>query len=205
MPCDPAMAMLAGSAMAGGGVWINRGTKIAAVISSLLCGALVFLLVATRGLAYAGPYLPRLNAESRSLFVLDGSLIRPYIRGICLLSRAAGDGGSGNLIGAMSAGMLMGRQAYLGLALMMVLFFNAARLALIKLDRNLGSQALAEALLRSPDGKLIFDGQYYDFSSIIFCTNRTALLLNGRKQALEYGSYGPGTPPGLYQRCRTNP
>ncbi len=55
---------------------------------------------------------------------------------------------------------------------MMVLFFQAARLALIVFDPYLSSRPLAEALLRSPDGKLIVDKHYYAFSSVFFYTNR---------------------------------
>jgi hypothetical protein len=49
-------------------------------------------------------------------------------------------------------------------------------------------------LKQSPEGQLIVDDQYYTFSSIFFYTNRTALLLNGRVNNLEYGSYAPGAP-----------
>jgi hypothetical protein len=49
--------------------------------------------------------------------------------------------------------------------------------------------------LRSPDGRLIIDGAYYPFSSVFFYSNRSALLLNGRINNLEYGSYAPGAPP----------
>jgi len=41
---------------------------------------------------------------------------------------------------------------------------------------------------------LIADNQYYTFSSVIFYTNRRALLLNGRVTNLAYGSYAPGAP-----------
>jgi len=41
---------------------------------------------------------------------------------------------------------------------------------------------------------LILNGQYYSFSSVFFYTDRTALLLNGRVNNLEYGSYSPGSP-----------
>jgi hypothetical protein len=41
---------------------------------------------------------------------------------------------------------------------------------------------------------LIVDDQYYTFSSIFFYTNRNALLLNGRVNNLEYGSYAPDAP-----------
>ena len=77
---------------------------------------------------------------------------------------------------------------------MMVLFFHAARLALVTFDPYLGSRPLAEALNRSPEGRLIVDDQYYAFSSVMFYANRRALLLNGRINNIEYGSYAPGAP-----------
>jgi hypothetical protein len=77
---------------------------------------------------------------------------------------------------------------------MMVLFLNAARLAMIVFDPYLSSRPLARALLNAPPGLLIADNQYYTFSSIFFYTNRRALLLNGRVNNLEYGSYAPAAP-----------
>jgi hypothetical protein len=77
---------------------------------------------------------------------------------------------------------------------MMVLFFQAARLAIVDFDPFLSSRPLAEALERSPKGTLIIDHHYYYFSSVFFYTNRSALLLNGRFMNLEYGSYAPGAP-----------
>ena len=76
----------------------------------------------------------------------------------------------------------------------MVLFFQAARMALVVFDPYMSSRPLAEALLRAPAGKLIVDHHYYTFSSIFFYTNRSALLLNGRFNNLVYGSYAPGAP-----------
>jgi len=61
-------------------------------------------------------------------------------------------------------------------------------------DPYLSSRPLAEALRRSPEGKLIVDHHYYTFSSVFFYTNRDALLLNGRTNNLIYGSYAPGAP-----------
>jgi hypothetical protein len=77
---------------------------------------------------------------------------------------------------------------------MMVLFLNAARLALVVFDPYLSSRAHADALTSAPGGQLIVDNQYYTFSSVFFYTNRRALLLNGRVTNLEYGSYAPGAP-----------
>jgi hypothetical protein len=97
------------------------------------------------------------------------------------------------LIGAAGA-WLRGRQAFLALAAMMVLFLHASRMALVTFDPYLSSRPLAEALLHAPQGGLIVDGAYYPFSSVMFYSNRNALLLNGRKNNLEYGSYAPGAP-----------
>jgi hypothetical protein len=94
------------------------------------------------------------------------------------------------VVGAVGAWKLR----LLAVAAMMVLFLNAARLALIVFDPYLSSRAHAEALMHAPPGELIADNQYYTFSSVFFYTNRRALLLNGRVTNLEYGSYAPGAP-----------
>ena len=98
------------------------------------------------------------------------------------------------MIGAVGSLRAVGQRAFLAAAVMMVLFFHAARLAMVVFDPYLSSRPLAEALLRSPPGDLIVDHHYYTFSSVFFYTNRTALLLNGRFNNLVYGSYAPGAP-----------
>jgi len=65
-------------------------------------------------------------------------------------------------------------------------------------DPYMSSRPLAEALLKAPPGELIVDDQYYAFSSVFFYTNRRALLLNGRVNNLEYGSYAPDAPKGVF-------
>jgi len=44
---------------------------------------------------------------------------------------------------------------------MMVVFFHASRLALLKFDPYLGSRPLAQALLKAPAGQLILNGEYF--------------------------------------------
>ena len=61
-------------------------------------------------------------------------------------------------------------------------------------DPYLSSRPLANALLAAPDGKLILNGQYYTFSSVVFYTVRDVLMLNGKFQNLEYGAYAPHAP-----------
>src|SRR5260370_18267408 len=77
---------------------------------------------------------------------------------------------------------------------MMVLFLHAARSAMVVFDPYMGSRPLAEALVAAPQGELVVDNQYYAFSSVFFYTNHSALLLNGRVNNVEYGSYAPGAP-----------
>jgi len=98
------------------------------------------------------------------------------------------------LAGALGTVRWTGLRSFLAMTAMMVLFFHAARLAMVAFDPFLSSRPLAEKLLKSPDGKLIVDGNYWTFSSLMFYTNREALLLNGRYFNLEYGSYAPGAP-----------
>jgi hypothetical protein len=83
---------------------------------------------------------------------------------------------------------------YLSAALMMIVFFQAARLAMVKFDPLLSSRDLSEKILEAPAGQLVVDHNYYWFSSVPFYTDRPELLLNGKWNNLEYGSNAPGVP-----------
>ncbi len=97
-------------------------------------------------------------------------------------------------IGMLGTFRAQSRRAFIAAAIMMLLFFHAARLAMVDFDPFLSSKQIADVLERSPEGTLIVDHHYYWFSSVFFYTNRTALLLNGRFNNLLYGSYAPGAP-----------
>ncbi len=194
MPVYPALALLTGSAMAAGGVWIRCGTRV-------LCTILLLCAVAAGGLWFAVRNIPTPGDISSALVhnpgvyslslghMLDLTLSSfAYLRAPLLLAAIA------FLVGAAGTLRFTGEKAFLSAALMSVLFFQAARMALVVFDPYMSSRPLANALLRSPKGKLIVDHHYYDFSSIFFYTQRDALLLNGRFQNLEYGSYAPGAP-----------
>ena len=99
------------------------------------------------------------------------------------------------LVGLFGTVRARGRQSFLAATAMMVIFFHAARLAMVVFDPYMSSRPLANALLASPAGKLIVNHHYYEFSSVFCYTNRTALLLNGRFNNLVYGSYAPTSPP----------
>src|SRR6266850_1766882 len=84
------------------------------------------------------------------------------------------------LAGALGSARWVGQRAFLAAAFMMLLFFHAARMALVVFDPYLSSRPLGEALLHSPEGGLIVDHHYFTYSSVLFYANREALLLSGR-------------------------
>ena len=194
MPCYPALALLLGSAMAMGGDWIRRGTRALSVIAA--CAGLVTLTLffLSRNLPAPGDISQALSqhpgAYTLSLGHMQDLTLASfaYLR-LPLLVAAIAFG-----IGAVTNWRFTGRSAFISSALMMVLFFHAARIAMAAFDPFLSSRPLAEAIEKSPDGTLIVDHHYYWFSSIFFYTGRSALLRNGRFFNLEYGAYAPGAP-----------
>ena len=193
MPIYPAVALLLGNAIAAGGrvtAWGARIASGAAAVAALVIGAILWFV---RGLPAPGDISAALTQNPDVYTLSLGHMTDLTLRAFAYLRLPLVVAGIAFATGA-SGWLLRGRRATAALVAMMVLFFHAARLAMITFDPYLSSQPLAEALLRAPEGRLIVDDQYYAFSSVFFYANRTALLLNGRKQNLEYGSYAPGAP-----------
>ena len=63
---------------------------------------------------------------------------------------------------------------------------------MVVFDPYLSSRPLAKALMRAPEGQLIAEEFYYQFSSVFFYTDRAGLLLATRKANLEYGANAAG-------------
>ncbi len=97
-------------------------------------------------------------------------------------------------LGAVGGWTLARNRALVALACATVLLFHAAHWAMRAFDPYLSSRTIAEAISKEPFGPLVLDQEYYAFSSIPFYTNRQVLLLNGRKNNIEYGSNAPGAP-----------
>ena len=194
MPCYPALALLLASAMAAGGTWIKWGTRALSVI--LACGAIAAgaLFFMTRGLATPGDISSALSQNPDAYTLSLGHIEDLNLNSFAYLRPPLLAAAIAFAIGAIGTMIAKGQRAFLSTAVMMVLFFQAARMALVVFDPYLSSRPLAEALMRAPEGKLIVDHHYYTFSSIFFYTNRDALLLNGRFNNLVYGSYAPGAP-----------
>jgi len=194
MPCYPALALLLGCAMATESSWIRRGSRVLAVIAGCAALTAIAILVLTRGIAAPGDISEALKPHPGAYLLSLGHMEDltlssfAYLRlPLFLAALAFGIGAVGTIAGSA-------RRAFIAAVLMMMLFFHAARLAMVAFDPYLSSRPLAEAILKSPEGELIIDHHYYTFSSVFFYTNRPALLLNGRYQNLEYGGYASNAP-----------
>lgn len=194
MPCYPALAILLGSAMTREYHPPRWPMRVVGLVAGLALAAILFLLSQVWNLPTPGDISRALAQQNPDAYTLSlghmGDLTVAsfaYLRGPLIVA------GIAFLIGAVGA-WLRPRAAMVALALMSVMFLNAARMALVTFDPYLASRPLAEALQKAPEGVWIADNQYYTFSSIFFYTNKRALLLNGRVNNLEYGSYAPGAP-----------
>ena len=194
MGCYPALALLIGCAMAQDGPLIRYGTRVLSGIFAVL--AVVIFTIYFLALHYPTPgdisaaLVEHPGAYRLSLGHMEDLTIASfaYLRLPLVLA------GIAFLIGA--AGTFRGqmRRGFSATAIMAVLFFQAARVAMAAFDPYMSSRPLAEALLHAPPGKLMVDHHYYTFSSVFFYTDRDALLVNGRYNNLVYGSYAPGAP-----------
>jgi 4-amino-4-deoxy-L-arabinose transferase-like glycosyltransferase len=194
MPLYPALALLLGCAMAEEGKWIAVSTKTLAVIATaaaLVAGVALFVV---RHVPTPGDISNALQQHPDAYTLSLGHMGDLTVQSLAYLRLPLAIAGIAFLVGAVGAWMLRGRRVFLALAAMMVLFFQASRLALVVFDPYLSSRPLAEALLHLPDGRLIIDEAYYPYSSVLFYANKDALLLNGRVNNLEYGSYAPDAP-----------
>ncbi|MDQ1469074.1 MAG: hypothetical protein QOJ99_554 [Bryobacterales bacterium] len=195
MPAYPAFAMLLGSAMAESGerAW-KICIRIAGAVAAAAFIAILGLLWASWGYPAPGDISQALTQNPGAYTLSLGHMGDLTVKSFAYLRLPLAIAGLAMLSGSIGAFALHRKQAALALAFMMALFFQAARLALIAFDPYLGSYPLAMALNRAPQGELILDDPYYEMSGLFFYTNRSALILNGRKNNLEYGSYAPGAP-----------
>lgn len=193
MPCYPALALLLGSAMDLDGPWIHRGTRILAVVLGLAAVAALVILFAVRNVPSSGDIAQALTRQATYKLSL-GHMQDLTLQSFAYLRLPLALATIAFCIGGIGALLWRGQRTFFSAAVMMVVFFQAARLAMVDFDAYLSSRPLAEALERAPQGELIVNRHYYPFSSVFFYTNRSALLLNGRFNNLVYGSYAPGAP-----------
>ncbi|HXM99308.1 MAG TPA: glycosyltransferase family 39 protein [Candidatus Dormibacteraeota bacterium] len=193
MPVYPALALLLGSAMASESSWVRIGNRTIGAIAAVAAVAIAVIFFQVRGLPTPGDISTALEQHPEAYTLSLGHMGDLTLASFAYLRVPLLLAGLAFLIGAIGAWMRPNRRVFFAFAIMMVLFFHASRKALVVFDPYLSSRPLARALLRSPEGRLILNSQYYTFSSVFFYTNRSALLLNGRGNNLEYGSYAPGS------------
>ena len=194
MPCYSAFALLLGSAMAEDTISIRRGTRVLGAVAGTVALAAFVLFLLVQHAPAPGDISAALTRHPSAYTLALGHMEDLTLSSLAYLRRPLFLAAFAFLIGAVGTIRATSQRAFLTTAVMMVIFFQAARLALVVFEPYLSSRPLAEALLRSPAGELILDRQYYTYSSVVFYTDRGVLLLNGRRNNLEYGSYAPGAP-----------
>lgn len=198
MPCYPAFALLLGSAMAEDNSWVRGGTRTLRVVTGLACLACFAMLFAVRHVPTPGDITAALSVHPNAYKLSLGHMEDLTVDSFAYLRVPLAMAGFAFLLGMLGSLRARGSQVqgrvYLSAALMMAVFFQAARLAMVKFDPLLSSRDMAQVILRDPPGKIILDHSYYWFSSIPFYTGRSVLLLNGRTNNLEYGSNAPNSP-----------
>ena len=198
MPCYPALALLLGSAMAEENGWVRKGSWTLGAIAGAAGLACLAILFAVQHLATPGDITAALAVHPNSYKLSLGHMEDLTLSSFAYLRLPLALAGIGFMLGSVGAFVTARRNfsmgTYLSAAVMMIVFFQAARLAMVKFDPLLSSRDLSEKILEAPAGQLVVDHNYYWFSSVPFYTDRPELLLNGKWNNLEYGSNAPGVP-----------
>ncbi len=194
MPCYPALALLLGSALAIGGIWVIRGTRVLCAVCACAAIAALAILIHVRGIPAPGDISSALSHHPKAYTLSLGHMEDLTLDSFAYLRLPLALAGIAFLVGALGAFSAKSHRAFWAAAVMMVIFFQAARQAMVVFDPYLSSRRLANALMRAPKGQLIAEGFYYQFSSVFFYANRTGLLFASRKANLEYGADAPGAP-----------
>jgi 4-amino-4-deoxy-L-arabinose transferase-like glycosyltransferase len=196
MPIYPALALLAGSVLSRGGRSVRAGTYALLATCTTLFAVLLFLLLLVWRVPAPGDISQALTQHPELYTHSLGHIWDLTLNAFAYLKLPLGL--AALAFGGCAVALAFWRnnvwRTVFAIAISMIIFFQAARIALVRFDNYLGSYPLAERLQQSPPGELIEADAYYAFSSVFFYANRTALLLNGRMNNLEYGSYAPDAP-----------
>ena len=112
--------------------------------------------------------IPHPNAYKLSLGHMEDLTLNSfaYLRMPLLIA------GASFIVGAIGLFLFSRRKAYsrvyLTAAVMMIVFFQGAYLAMARFDPLLSSRDIAQAIMEGPGGQIIVDHNYYWFSSIPF-------------------------------------
>jgi hypothetical protein len=193
LPIYPALAMLLADHLASRETFPKPARTALAGVLGICLAAILFLLIYTAKVPTPGDISAALT-QNPDLYTLSlGHMGDLTLKSFAYLRLPLMVAGCGLLVGVIGLMRVRKTGATVAvLTVMMLVFLQAARLALVKFDPYLSSYQLADALRKSPPGDLIEGDAYYAFSATFFYTDRQALLWNGRSANLEYGSYAPG-------------
>jgi hypothetical protein len=196
LPCYPAFAVLVGAALVHGPPrWISAGYLVLAVVgvaAAVMAGVILYLV---RGVTPVGDISSALTQDAAAYTLSLGHMHDLTLRSFAWLRGPLAV--AGIALGAGTVAAWLTRRSIVApicLGIMMVVFLQAAHSAMKTFDPYLSSRPLADAISHGPPGRLILEGHYYPASSVVFYTNRRALLWHGKQDNLIYGAAAPGAP-----------
>ena len=194
LPAYAPVVLLLASAASSSLPLLRWCARAAATVCGCASAAALTLLIAARGLPAEGDIASALTSNPDAYTLALGHFqdltlaAFAYLRGPLALAAVA------LAIGAFGGWLRRPNRAVAVLACATLLLFQSAHWAMKAFDPHLSSRPLADAYLNSPPGQLILDREYYAFSALAYYANQPVLLLNGRKNNIEYGSNAPGAP-----------
>ena len=183
--------------------WLNGAQVALALIGLIAAGALGYGLWSSRHLPSGSDIGALLAHRDVAGYTLSMShlfdLTGPSFAALRL---PAGLAAAGLLLGPVIAWLLRRQkhhfEATVSVAFTSAVFLIAAHIALVRFEPMLSSRAMAETInhIAPPgtDATLILYGDVADGSSILFYTQRQALLVNGRVSSVLWGSNYPDAP-----------
>ncbi len=190
MPIYPAIALLLGSAMTVSTRWV----KPAAIFCLALGTVPLAILIRVWSLPTPGDIYNSLIQHPVFYTLSLGHMADLTFPAFAYLRLPLAIAAAAFISGSIVALVLKKKRAYVVMAVMMVAFFQAARLALIVFDPYLSSHAVADKLNQLPRGTVIVCGKYNPLSSVFFYSQDKALQNDADVDILEYGSLAPNAP-----------
>jgi hypothetical protein len=181
--------------------WLNACHAIFAAFGVVVAAALAYGLWLARGL----PFVPDVGTLLAHRDVAGYTFSMSHFLDLtgpsfAALREPAAIAAAAFLAGPLVAWLLRKRghhlEATISVAFTGAIFLVAAHIALVRFEPILSSRAIADTInhFAQPQDRLLLYGDQSDGSSVIFYTDRRALLVDGRRSTLLWGSYYPDAP-----------
>jgi hypothetical protein len=203
-PAFPAIALLAGTALAQGERERDKlvfvGQAIPAALGLLIAVVLGVLLWLSKNHPAVDDLSKVLTQNPENYKLALGHMSDLTVPAFATLRIPAGGAAVSLAVGFCLALALRWRgkdwAASLATAIATACFLYFAHLALGKFDPYLSSKPLADSVKQrlAPGDLVVINGEYQGASSLGFYLPQKVLLLNGRMTGLEFGSYYPDAP-----------